>query len=84
LAAMPKRMALVTPGAFPSSMSIWRIDLRNVSALIPNRPEIAVIAARVRQVPGVPADLPDRLGLGARVVPAAWHRAIILPAEGGA
>ncbi len=29
-------------------------------------------------------DQPYRLGLGARVVPAAWHRAIFLPTEGGA
>jgi hypothetical protein len=30
------------------------------------------------------ADQPDRLGLRARVVPGTWHRAIILPTEGGA
>ena len=37
-----------------------------------------------RVVPGVLADQPDRLGLRARLVPGAWHRVIILPAEGGA
>jgi len=35
-----------------------------------------------RVVPCVLADQPDCFGLRARVVPAAWHRAIILPAEG--
>src|SRR6185312_7584708 len=35
-------------------------------------------------VPGMLADQPDRLSLRARVVPATWHRAIILPTEGGA
>jgi hypothetical protein len=36
---------LDTPGAVPSSISAWRIHLRSVYALIPSRPETAVIAA---------------------------------------
>jgi Integrase core domain len=37
-----------------------------------------------RVVPRMLADQPDRLSSGARVIPAAWHRAIFLPTEGGA
>ena len=37
--------ALVTPGALPPSTSACRIHLRSVSALIPSRPETALIAA---------------------------------------
>src|SRR5262249_6845485 len=37
--------SVVMPGATPASTSAWRTHLRNVSALIPNRAEIAFIAA---------------------------------------
>jgi hypothetical protein len=38
-------VSLGTPAASPASTSAWRTHLRSVSAVIPNRDEIAHIAA---------------------------------------
>ena len=71
-----RRRLAGTPGASPESTAACRIQVRSVSAFIPNRPDTEVIAAHSLVVIDMITNQANRPGLGLRVVPA-WHHAIL-------